>query len=208
MKAIHAALEQLGIFRGTILSPEDFAGLRRGVGNSTPELTGWGFAVPVSDPIGMALRREGPGGLFVGLLQTPSGLELLCATLQVGRAQVRIVVDSADSRAQGLLHWSAKHGEMRFICSTSGENQARLIAFPVDKTYLESVIEHSQTSRALPPLLHAVELAMAVHELTALDFIESCEEGVDVNEVVVCPITPDATEIGAMRRAAGAATVH
>jgi hypothetical protein len=49
---------------------------------------------------------------------------------------------------------------------------------------------------------------MAVHELTTLDYIESCEEGVDVNEVVVCTITPDATEIGAMRRAAGAATVH
>lgn len=208
MDSLQEALEKLGICRGTILAPEDFAELRRGAGDSTPEVSGWGFSVPVNGPIGMALRHEAAGGLFVGLLQTPSGLELLCATLQVGRAQVRIVVDSADSRAQGLLRWSAKHGEMRFICSTSGENQARLIAFPVDKTYLESLIEHTQTSRALPPLLHAVELAMAVHELTALDYIESCEEGVDVNEVMVCTITPDAAEIGAMRRAAGAATVH
>lgn len=108
MDSLQEALEKLGIYRAMILAPQDFAELRRGAGDSTPELTGWGFAVPVSDPIGMALRREGPGGLFVGLLQTPSGLELLCATLQVGRAQVRIVVDSADSRAQGLLHWSAR----------------------------------------------------------------------------------------------------
>src|SRR5690606_32758892 len=104
--SLQEALEKLGICRGTILAPEDFAELRRGAGDSTPELAGWAFSVPVGGPIGMALRREGSGGLFVGLLQTPSGLALLCATLQVGRVQVRTVVDSADSRAQELLRWS------------------------------------------------------------------------------------------------------
>lgn len=205
MKAIKAALEQLGIFRGTILSPEDFAGLRRGVGNSTPELTGWGFAVPVTETVGKALHENAGGGLFVGLLRTPAGLTLLCVTLQVRETQIRIVVDSADSRVRELLGWSAERGEMRLVFSTQGTEHARLIAYPVERAYLESLIEHAHSVRGLPPLLHAVELATAVHELTAPDYIESCDEGIVVKKVLVCTITPNAGEIRAME---SASTLH
>lgn len=208
MDSLQEALEQLGVYRGAILAPEDLMELRRGAECSAPDRAGWTFVVPVSETIGMALRQDAKSGLFVGLLRTPSGLALLCVTLQVGRAQVRIVVDAADSRAQELLRWSAEHGEIQLICSTRGATQARLIAYPVEMAHLESLIDHTHSVRVLPPLHHALELAAAVHELGAVEYIKSCEEGVDVEEVLVCTITPDAGEIQAMRRAAGAVTKH
>jgi hypothetical protein len=201
-----AALEQFGVFRGAIVTPEDFAPFR-GVSGEPFGLEGWAFAVPVSDTVGKAFWKATTCASSVGVLRSLLGPTFLSVTIQASGAQARIVVDLADSRVQRLLRWCAERGELKVIWSTMGRGPGRLTVFSADRTHIESVLGQTQTSRPLSPLHHAVALAAASYELTACDYLDSLDEGVAVTDVSVCTITPDASEICAME-GPGTATMH
>lgn len=205
MDAIRTALEKVGIFRGEILTPPDFAALR-GTGRAS-ELEGWGFAAPVTSATAEVFLSAAARALSVGLFQSPIGVTFLCLTLQVAGAQVRLVVDLADSRIRRLLSWSAEHRKLKFILSARG-TEPRLHVVSVNHAHLESLLEHAKTLRPVRPTHHAVALAAAASELAAPQYVDSLKDGVEVTDVSVCTIAPNTEEILAMASPETATTVH
>lgn len=205
MDAIKAALESIGIFRGEILSPRDSAELREPGWAS--ELEGWGFSVPSTKAIEGYFRSAATSALSVGLIQSPIGVTFLCLTAQVASAQVRLVADLADSRIRRLLSWSAEHRKLKVILSARG-TEPGLTVFSVDKACLDSLLELAKTLRPVPPTHHALALAKAAYELTAPQYVDSLDDGVEVTEVSVCTIAPDASELFAMGIPGATTAVH
>jgi len=205
MDAIKAALESIGILRGEILSPRDFAGLQEPGWASEPD--GWGFAVPSTKAIERYFRSTATSALSVGLVQSPLGVTFLCLTAQVASAQVRLVADLADSRIRRLLSWSAEHRKLKFILSARG-TEPGLTVFSVDKACLDSLLELAKTLRPVPPTHHALALAKAAYELTAPKYVDSLDDGVEVTEISVCTIAPDAREILAMEGQGATTAAH
>lgn len=205
MDAIRAALEGIGIFRGEILAPQDLAGFLEPDCGS--ELEGWGFAVPSTRAIEESFRSAATSALSIGLLQSPTGVIFLCVTAQVASAQVRLVADLADSRIRRLLSWSAEHRKLNVILRAQ-DAEPILAVFSVNKAHLDSLLELAKTLRPVPPTHHAVALAKAAYELTTPQCVESLDVGVEVIEVSVCTIAPDASEILAMESARATPAVY
>lgn len=206
MKAVAEALEQLGIYRGGIVTPKDFEQLAEDAGEPMRELEGWGFTVPMSKAASRALRRSPTAiGLSVGIFQTPLGLSLFVATLQAANVQVRVVADLADPRIQQLLRWSAERGAMTFLCAARGEKRVRLIVHSVETEDVSRILEQTPHRCTVPFLHHAVELASAAWVLKEPAYIGSCDSAMKVKEVSVCAIAPDAAGIAEMAGVAGTA---
>lgn len=205
MKGVAEALEHIGIFRGGILTPDDFADLLEAAGKPVPALEGWGFTVPMSNAAARAIRRSSKNlALSAGVFESPLGLLLLVVTLQAASAQVRIVADLADSRIQQLLRWSLERGTMTFLCGARSAGQARLVVHAVEKSDISSILEHVTTPCSVSFLHHAVEMASAAWILTGPDYIDSSDSAIKVREVSVCTILPNTAGIAEMAGVAGA----
>lgn len=203
MNGVNEAFEHLGIFRGGIVTPKDFAEMVEDAGESVPGLEGWGFTVPMSKNADRAIRRSPKVALSVGVFGTPLGLSLFVATLQAAETQVRVVADLADPRIQHLLRWSADRGAMTFLCAARGAKRVRLIVHSVEREDVAAILEKTPQRCTVPFLHHAVEMASAAWLLKELDYIESCDRAVRVKEVSVCTIVPDAATIAQMAGVAG-----
>jgi len=205
MKGVEEALEHLGIFRGGILTPDDFADLVEGAGNPVPALEGWGFTVPMSKAAARAIRRSSKKlALSAGVFESPLGLLLLVVTLQAASTQVRIVSDLTDLRIQQLLRWSLERGTMTFLCGARSDGRTRLVVHGVEKSDISSLLEHTPTSCSVPFLHHAVEMASAAWILKEPGYIDSSDSAIKVREVSVCTILPNTAGIAEMAGVAGA----
>lgn len=206
MRGIAEAFEHLGIYRGGLVTPKEFAEITEDARRPMPGLEGWGFTVPMSKAASRALRRSSTEiSLSVGIFRTPLGLSLFVVTLQAANAQVRVVADLADPRIQQLLRWSAERGAMTFLCGARGEKRVRLIVHSVETEDISTILERTPQGCTVSFLHHAVELASAAWVLKAPEYIESCDSAVKVKEVSVCTIVPDAAGIAEMAGVAGTA---
>jgi hypothetical protein len=208
MKGVNEAFEHLGIFRGGIVTPKDFAEMVEDAGKPVAGLEGWAFSVPMSKNADRAIRRSPKVALSVGVFGTPLGLSLVVATLQAASVQIRVVADLADPRIQHLLRWSADRGAMTFLCAARGAKRVRLMVHSVEREDIATILEQTPRRCTVPFLHHAVEIASAAWVLKELDYIESCDRARRVKEVSVCTIVPDAARIAEMAGVAGPAEME